>query len=228
MGVNTMTQATIVATLTTPPSLDGKDLASLPAAVEWLEVRADLVGDLDVDWLRSHFGGKLLYSLRSKAEGGAFQESESERHRRLLENARRYDFVDLEGEHDLDAGLLAQLPPQKRVISWHGPAASSNELERRLEKFSAVEARIYKLVPRSEQSGDELAALSLLSRARRQDLVAYTEGKSSFWSRFIAPRLGLPMIFGTIGKHPGSACDPSVVQLIEDYQLPDLKPLREI
>src|SRR5262245_25394644 len=142
MGVNTMTQATIVATLTTPPSLDGKDLASLPAAVEWLEVRADLVGDLDVDWLRSHFGGKLLYSLRSKAEGGAFQESESERHRRLLENARRYDFVDLEGEHDLDAGLLAQLPPQKRVISWHGPAASSNELERRLEKFSAVGARI--------------------------------------------------------------------------------------
>jgi 3-dehydroquinate dehydratase/shikimate dehydrogenase len=83
-------------------------------------------------------------------------------------------------------------------------------------------------VPESEQSGDELAALSLLSRARRRDLIAYTEGKSSFWSRFVAPRLGLPMVFGTIGKHPGRACDPSVAQLIEDYQLPDLKPLREI
>jgi 3-dehydroquinate dehydratase/shikimate dehydrogenase len=212
----------------TPPSPDGNELASLPAAVEWLEVRADLVGDLDVDWLRTHFRGNLLYSLRSKAEGGSFEGSQSERRRRLLENARRYDFIQLEGERDLDAALLEKLPPTKRVISWHGPATSSIELARRLEKFSAAEARIYKLVPESEQSGDELAALSLLSRARRRDLIAYTEGKSSFWSRFVAPHLGLPMVFGTIGKHPGRACDPSVTQLIEDYQLPDLKPLREI
>jgi 3-dehydroquinate dehydratase/shikimate dehydrogenase len=212
----------------TPPSVDGKELASLPAAVDWLEIRADLAGDLDANWLRSRFKGNLLYSLRSNAEGGAFNGSQSERRRRLLDNASRYDLVDLEGDRDLDPALLAQLPPQKRLISWHGPATSSLGLEKRLEKFSAVDAQIYKLVPASKQSGDEIAGLSVLSRTRRTDLIAYTEGKSSFWSRLVAPHLGMPMVFGTIDKHPGPACDPSVTQLIEDYQLPDLEPLREI
>jgi len=38
--------------------------------VEWLEVRGDLVGDLDPAGLR-FFPGKLLYTLRSRVEGGA-------------------------------------------------------------------------------------------------------------------------------------------------------------
>ena len=52
---NLMTEATLVATLFAPPTADGKELSSLPGPVQWLEVRADLVGDLDPDWLRSHF-----------------------------------------------------------------------------------------------------------------------------------------------------------------------------
>jgi 3-dehydroquinate dehydratase/shikimate dehydrogenase len=223
-----VTEATIVATLLEPPAADGGELSSLPSAVKWLEVRADLAGDLDPARLRQHFGGKLLYALRSQAEGGNFTGPARQRQEYLLKAAQDYDLVDLEGERDLLPEILQAIPPGKRLISWHGPAQSLAGLQQRLEKFSATEARIYKLVPAGAQSGDELAALSLLKLAGRADLIAYTTGKTSLWSRLVAPRFGLPMIFGTIGKHAAAPWEPTVAQLIEDYHLPQLAPLKEI
>ena len=61
-----MAHASLIATLLDSPSPDGADLAALPDAVEWLEVRGDRVGDIDPEWLRSHFKGRLLYALRSE------------------------------------------------------------------------------------------------------------------------------------------------------------------
>ena len=211
-----------------PPSIDGEEISSLPGAVKCLEVRADLAGDLDADWLRSHFKGNLLYTLRSKAEGGSFEGSGQERRRRLLKSGKNYDLIDLEGDRDLLPEILGEIPPHKRLISWQGPAADAAALKQKLEKCSAVEARIYKLAPMSKQPGDEMAVLSLLKHAGRGDLIAYSTGKSSFWSRLIAPRLGLPMIFGTIRKYAGASEEPTVSQLIEDYDLPRLAPVSEI
>ena len=91
--VDVMTEAAIVATLMAPPSNDGKELSSLPGAVKWLEVRADLAGDLSADWLRAHFYGKLLYTLRSRTEGGTFEGSLQERQQRLYKAGRRYDLA---------------------------------------------------------------------------------------------------------------------------------------
>ena len=60
-----MARVSLIATLLDSPSLDGADLAALPESVEWLEVRADRVGDIDPEWLRDHFKGRLLYALRT-------------------------------------------------------------------------------------------------------------------------------------------------------------------
>lgn len=223
-----MTQATIVATLMAPPTVDGEELASLPNIVNWLEVRADLAGDIDPDWLRTHFDGNLIYTLRSKAEGGSFEGSARQRRQRLLKIGKSYDLVDLEGDRDLLPEILDEIPPDKRLISWHGPATDYSALKQRLEAFSAIEARIYKLVPMGRQAGDGLTTLSLLKLANRPDLIAYTTGKTSFWSRLLAPYFGMPMIFGTIGKRPAVLGEPTVSQLIEEYHLPRLMPLREI
>lgn len=223
-----MTEATLVATLIAPPATDGKELTALANSTKWLEVRADLVGDLNPAWLRAHFPGNLLYTLRSTAEGGQFDGSARERHQRLQKAAPDYDMVDLEGERDLLPDILTKIAPHQRLISWHGRASDYATLKQRLEKISTVEARIYKLVAKAVQAGDELAALSLLKQLGRSDTIAYTTGKTSFWSRLVAPYFGLPMIFGTIGKQPCVAEEPTISQLIEDYDLPNLRPLREI
>src|SRR5215212_2844399 len=107
-----MARPSLIATLLESPSLDGAELTALPDSVEWLEVRADLIGDIDPDWLRSHFRGKLLYSLRTHDDPDRLQ--------RLSTAAQFYDRIELEAATDLSEALLQQIPSEKRLISWYG------------------------------------------------------------------------------------------------------------
>src|SRR5690242_7396449 len=112
-----MAEATLIATLGMPPSPRGEEFAALPASVRWLEARADRIGDPNPDWLRSHFSGRLLYTLRSKDQGGSFEADRRLHQERLAAAAKRYDLVDLESR-DLDRSLLEQIAPPKRLLSY--------------------------------------------------------------------------------------------------------------
>jgi 3-dehydroquinate dehydratase/shikimate dehydrogenase len=214
--------ASLVATLTTPLT---PELAAGLGGVEWLEVRADLLGDLDPEPLRRLFGGKLLYTLRSRAEGGGFEGSQERRKRRLLEAAARYDRVDLEVARDLAPEILAAVPPERRVISWHGPASDVDALVACFGRMAAAEAALYKLVPAMAQPGDALTPLLLLGKLERSDVVAFAGGAGGMWTRLVAPRLGAPVVYGAAGEVPGAAGQPSIQTLRDDYGLPDLRPV---
>src|SRR5437667_3913126 len=133
-----MVAAALVATVLDSPSQQEANLVALSKRVDWLEVRADLVGDPDADWLRSRFRGQLIYTLRSSAEGGNATESLGAREHRLLTAAKRYDLVTLEGDRDLTPQLLAGIPPRQRLISWHGPAINLAALKSKFAKLSGV------------------------------------------------------------------------------------------
>lgn len=223
-----MTKATLIATLTTTPSRGGEELSTLPRPVEWLEVRADLSGDLDADWLRERFRGQLLYSLRDAAEGGGFRGSREQRLERLRRAARSYDMVELSGALDCRGDLLAEVPAEKRLVSWHGRAAGLRELRAEFARLSATPARFYKLVTRAARSGEELAPLSLLDSLGRDDTVAYSSGPFGFWTRVVAPRLGAPLVFGLAPGGPALPDEPTVNKLIEDYGLPRLPPVEAV
>ena len=123
-----MIKASLIASLLSPPSSSGGELRALPDSVEWLEVRSDLIGDLDPDWLRDHFKGRLIYALRSQAEGGQYSDSTFERHHRLARAADYYDRVELEGNRDLSPDLLTRVASEKRCVSWHGAVRDLPEL----------------------------------------------------------------------------------------------------
>jgi 3-dehydroquinate dehydratase/shikimate dehydrogenase len=212
----------------TPPSPGGDELRSLPDEVEWLEVRADLVGDLDIQWLRRRFGGKLIYTLRSRDEGGNCEDSLRRRHERLKAAAKDYDLVELEGERDVTADLLDRIPVFRRMISWQGPAGDLSSLSARFEKLSAVAARLYKLVVVAAKAGDEVVPLSLIKRLGRSDVIAYATGQIGFWSRLVSPYLGSPSISGVVGSSPPGSAEPGITRLIEDYGFPSLGPLKEL
>ncbi len=214
--------ATLVATLTTPLTAE---LAAGLAGVEWLEVRADVLGDLDPGPLRERFAGKLLYTLRSRAEGGSFEGSPERRKRRLLAAAARYDRVDLEGARDLAPELLTEVPPERRLVSWHGAASDADGLEAVFGRLAAAEAALYKLVPWAVQPGEALAPLALLHRLQRPDVVAFAGGDAGTWTRLVAPRLGAPVVYGAAGEEPGAPGQPSIRTLREDFGLPELPPV---
>lgn len=215
-----MRRTTLVATLTQPPSEDGEELTALAETVGILEVRADLVGDLDPDWLHDRFDGELLYTLRSRAEWGAFEGGKKTRQQRISEAARRYDLVDLEAERDLWPELLDGVPAEQRLLSWHGTAKNLTALKGRFERMAEVEARYYKLIPTARQEGDALRPLALLHELRRDDVISFSVGEKGSWTRLIAPRLGSPLVYGALGETPGAPGQLSIRQLVDDYGLP--------
>ncbi|MEO8195827.1 MAG: type I 3-dehydroquinate dehydratase [Thermoanaerobaculia bacterium] len=221
-------RAIIVASLTEPPATDGRDLAALGGAADWLEVRADLVGDLDPDWLRSHFPGELVYTLRSAFEGGAFEGSRDARLRRIGEAGPRFDRVDLEGERDLVPELLARIPASRRIVSWHGAPIDLLALQSRLAHLASVPAALYKLVPGAANAGEELAPLRLLAGSPRRDVIAFASGDAGFWTRILAPRLGAPVVYGSASAQAAAPGQPSVTQLRRDYGFPDMPAVRHL
>ena len=224
------TRATLIATLTVPPGSEGGDLASLPA--DWLEVRADLVGDLDLPTLRQHFPGKILYTLRSQDEGGGFGGPEAERRRRLWAAAQEgYDYIDLEADRDLDAELLAAVAEDRRILSWHGPPTDANALRKIFERMARTRALFYKLIPAAQRHGEELAPLRFLHHLGAQDrrqVVCFAAGAVGTWTRLLSPRLGAPFVYGAVGAVPGAPGQPTVRRLCDDYGLPTLPPVEAL
>ena len=222
-----MSRATLIATISAPTSQDGRELAALSSFADWLEVRAGCngLGQADPDWLRSHFEGGLVFSLRG--EEGRSGACGDDRRRMLKAAARQFDMVELDVKHDLDTRTLKAVPPEKRIVTWHG-IAPRGSLEQILDIVLSVEARFYKFTPLAESAGDVASLLQLLRSRGRPDLISYAEGAAGFWSRFVTPRLSARIVCGLGCSGRGSAREPSIRELIEDYGLPDLAPVDEV
>lgn len=225
-----MQKATLIGTLTLLPSRDGAELAQLLSQLDWLEVRADRIGEPDVAMLRRRFAGKLVYTLRSHAEGGGFAGNPEQRARHLGNAAQDYDFVDLEAQRDLVPAVLEAVPAEKRLISWHGPPSTLAELTSRFERMAVTEASWYKLIPEARRPGDAMASLLLLHALGRRDVVAFASGEHGTWTRLLAPRLGAPLVYAAIQTdalqgEPGAPGQVELQRLVDDYGLPDLPPV---
>ncbi|MEA2569706.1 MAG: 3-dehydroquinate dehydratase / shikimate dehydrogenase [Acidobacteriota bacterium] len=219
-----MSSATVVAVLDARPT--GELIATVARNAGWLEVRADLLGDLDASWLRSHFPGALLYSLRSQAEGGA-AEGDASRRARLIAAARDYDFIDLE-LGDLVPAVLKAIPPSKRIISSRRSTPELAHLGDRLRVMTSVEAHLYRISAIAKRSGDELAPLQLLKETGRTDVTAYATGPIGLWSRIVAPWLGAPIVFGRVGDDDTAEGLPSIDRLVGSFGFPDLPEIDEL
>ena len=213
-----MAHASLIATLLDSPSLDGADLAALPSTVEWLEVRADRVGDIDPEWLRSHFRGRLIYALRTR-------DQLANRAQRLRAAARFYDRVELETN---DHELLPLIPPEQRVLSWYGEVNDLSTLTERFEQLTSVPAAAYKLLTNAATIAEEFLPLTLLHSIKRDDTIAFANGPLGFWNRILALHLGAPAIYGAVGSGSVADMEPSIGKLIDDYGLPLVEPATEL
>ncbi|HET6975905.1 MAG TPA: type I 3-dehydroquinate dehydratase [Pyrinomonadaceae bacterium] len=216
-----MSPTSLIATLLEPPATDGAELTALSDAVEWLEVRADVVGDIDPDWLRSHFKGRLLYALRTHQDS-------SNRLQRLQTAARFYDRVELEAETDFVEELLNVVPAEKRLVSWYGQVASLSELTERFAQIASVPAATYKIVTNATSIAEEFLPLSLLKSLNRDDTIAFSHGPLGFWNRLVALQLGSPAIYGLVAGGSVAGMEPTIAKLIADYGLPEVSPAKEM
>jgi 3-dehydroquinate dehydratase / shikimate dehydrogenase len=217
------TPATIIATMHAPPA---HHTGGPGGDADWIEWRADLLGDATPAGLTER-GGKMLYALRSKLEGGEGPTERDARSARLLAAAKHFDYIELEGERDLDHSILAAIPPDRRVISWHGQATEASALQQLLTSFRRAEARLYRFVTTSEEVAAALAPIQFLAATGRQDVIAYADRANATWTRPLAARYGAPVVFGNVANGQGpSPTDLSV--MVRDYGLPDLHRVTEL
>jgi 3-dehydroquinate dehydratase/shikimate dehydrogenase len=217
-----MSHASLIATLLDRPSPDGKELTALPDAVEWLEVRADRVGDIDPEWIRNHFKGRLIYSLRSQ-NGNSLNRPE-----RLKTAAGFYDRIELQIETDTSEELLRIIPGEQRLLTWYGSVNDFSELTARFAQLSSVPAAVYKLVTNATTIAEEFLPLSLLKSLQRDDTIAFSYGPLGFWNRIAALHLGSAGIYALVSGGSAVDMDPSIAKLVHDYGLPDLHPAKEL
>jgi 3-dehydroquinate dehydratase / shikimate dehydrogenase len=222
--------ALLVATLDEAAAMRGGFLRRLPEGVSWLQVRADLMGDIPPGRLREEFGGRLLYSLGGRGGAGGGEGGGFDRRRRLIAAAEAgYDLIDLDDERDIDEDVLAAIPPEKRLISWRGPASSASELASRFFRLSKISARAYALVVEPRRAADGLTPLLFLRSTARDDVIAYADGEMGLWSRVLAPRLGAPLVFcGGSGAGGERSDQPTLERMILDFGLPSLPAVDRI
>jgi len=126
--------------------------------------------------------------------------------------------------------VLDAVPQEKRLVAWYGRANNSSELRETFDRVSSVPASLYKVVTTSERISEEFLPLWLLKSLRRTDTVAYAQGTLGFWNRLIALQLGTPAIYGALfgTAAPNTVFEPAVVKLIDDYGLPEVRPVSEL
>jgi 3-dehydroquinate dehydratase/shikimate dehydrogenase len=206
------------------PEAPGGAPGPRPPKIRCLEIRADLTGDINPGWLREQFSGAMLYTLRTRAAGGGCDDPADRRRERLIAAAAHYDYVDLDADHDLHADVLDRIPPERRVLSWHGPATDLAGLRRTFAALSTVDAHLYRLAPAAKTMAQALAPLLLLKSLERADVTAYARGPAATWTRVLAARYGAAVAFGRLADHGPQAAaraaaegDLPVRRLLIDY-----------
>jgi 3-dehydroquinate dehydratase / shikimate dehydrogenase len=218
----------VVATLAYRPSVASEALTALAPDVRYVEVRADLVGDVDPAWLRNGFTGGLVYTLGATDGDGA-----GARARRLVAAAQHYDLVDLDAERDLRPEVLDHIPPWQRIVSWQGPATDLAGLRGTLDTLTAVDAHLYRLAPRADTLAQALVPLLLLRSVNRGDVMAVARGPAGTFTRVLTAKYGAPVVFGRLDE-PARRGDPPddgefpLHRLLADYPLQELSRVEQL
>ena len=126
----------------------------------------------------------------------------------------------------MDADILAAIPPEKRIIAWHGPHQSYEDLRRLFGRMASIPAAYYKIVPAAHTLEDGLVPLYLLRTCGRNDLISYSSGQVGAWTRVLAPHLGCPFIYGTLARENRLGRGiMNISQLLQHYDFSDLRPI---
>ena len=198
-------------------------LAADPRA-DVVELRLDLVRDLDLDRLLSLRGKPKLAPVRSRQQGGGARPADREALlRRAL--AAGVEYLDLEfGEQD--HVLLKGRGRTRRILSHHdfdGTPADLQALHREMRQ-DAGEALV-KIVTFADAASDVLRMRDLLRSAAPGSLIAFCMGAKGVPSRILAPLWGSAALYaparGAADSAPGQV---ALEDLFDLYRVDRIGP----
>jgi 3-dehydroquinate dehydratase/shikimate dehydrogenase len=175
-------------------------MASLAPLADMFEVRADLVRDIaPLAILRAHTL-PLLFTCRSRSEGGAMDDADPRRPRLLLEAIRRgFEYVDIEHRSGL-TDLMAAKAGRGLVISLHDFEGTPDGLEDLYAAMVKQGADVVKIAVTPHSIADVAKLLTLAARVQKtgpRPLVPIAMGPLGVLTRILAGRYGAPFTFAS-------------------------------
>lgn len=172
-------------------------------AAAWADVvefRADFIQDLNLDLLFRTKPRPVIFTLRSRREGGAYAGSEQRRLGTILQAARcGADYVDVEFSSSWQE-ILQALPHEMVILSCHHFEQAPADLDVLVNAMAASGAGILKLAVRAGCLADNLRIRELLEHARERclKLCALAMGREGLPSRILGCCWGSWMTYASL------------------------------
>jgi 3-dehydroquinate dehydratase/shikimate dehydrogenase len=195
-----------------------------------IELRLDNFASIDFDELkslRSSFTIPMIFTLRSREQGGNYRQSEKSRLttiRQLI--ALKPEYLDLEYLIDPQfiKEILLQYPTIKIILSYHNFVETPCDLEGLYKGMQAIPAHFYKIAVMANNSLD---AMRLLCWAKQKEgnVVTISMGPHGQISRILAPIIKCPITYATLGENQESAPGQLPARLLKNqYRYHSLNP----
>lgn len=170
---------------------------------EMVELRLDFFKTIDLaalKELRVAFAIPMIFTLRSKAQGGSYNKDEEDRLQdiqRLLE--LKPEYLDLENHvsHHLIDEIVEKNPQTKVIISYHNFTHTPERLEKIYQEMRKTKAYYYKIAVQANHSIDVLHLL-LLAYESQGKIIAISMGTLGQVSRILGPLVGSPISYATV------------------------------
>jgi 3-dehydroquinate dehydratase/shikimate dehydrogenase len=174
-------------------------MEALAPVADMYEVRADLAPrNLSLLALLRARTRPLLYTCRSRSEGGGMDDADPARARLLLEAIRRgFDYVDIEHRSGL-RDLMAAKAGRGLVVSVHDFETTPGDLDGLYAAMVAQGADVVKIAVTPRSFADVARLLALAGRVREKGprpLVPIAMGPLGLLTRILAGRYGAPFTF---------------------------------
>lgn len=193
-----------------------------------VELRLDGFLNLDIaalEILRSHFSIPMIFTLRSRSQGGNYTESEEKRLsmiQHLLE--LKPEYIDL--ENHIPAAVIAQIslqyPEVKLILSYHDFIDTPEDLEALYWEMKKSPASFYKIAVTAKNSLDTLRLMDFAKKADHK-LIAISMGPFGQISRILAPVIGSPITYASLMDDqqtaPGQLSGKLLVERYHHYSL---------
>ncbi len=192
-----------------------------------VELRLDRFEELDLTALkdlRAAFSIPMIFTLRSRSQGGSYPFSEEKRLADLSHLATlEPEYIDFE-LHAATQGfreIKQRHPSVKWILSHHDFDKIPDDLEGLYKKMRAYDAHYYKICVTPRNS---VEALHFLCWAKgKKNTIAIGMGDYGQISRIVAPVLGCPLVYASLDEEqPAGPGQLSLETLVERYRFKSL------
>lgn len=202
-----------------------EQMSSSLAYADLVELRLDYFNILDIEFLKTlrlKFSIPMIFTLRSKAQGGNYMHSEQKRIcdiRNLL--TLNPEYIDLEVH--LSALIIDEIrtcsPSTKLILSYHNFEETPHHLEEIYLTMRKISANFYKIAVMSKSCLDALRLMCWIKEKQDSKVIAISMGIHGQMSRILSPFLGSPITYASLEESDASQLGQlSAKTLTDRYQ----------